>query len=33
MTERLVKAIENPNTSIIGHPDGRQLAAARRLSV
>jgi DNA polymerase (family X) len=23
MTERLVKAIENPNTSIIGHPTGR----------
>jgi DNA polymerase (family 10) len=25
MTERLLKAIENPNTSIIGHPTGRQL--------
>jgi DNA polymerase (family X) len=25
MTERLVKAIENPNTSIIGHPTGRIL--------
>ena len=25
MTERLVKAIENPNTSLIGHPTGRQL--------
>jgi DNA polymerase (family X) len=25
MTERLVKAIENPNTSVIGHPTGRQL--------
>src|SRR5436305_10049068 len=23
MTERLVKAIENPNTSLIGHPTGR----------
>jgi len=23
MTERLLKAIENPNTSIIGHPTGR----------
>jgi DNA polymerase (family 10) len=23
MTERLVKAVENPNTSIIGHPTGR----------
>jgi DNA polymerase (family 10) len=23
MTERLIKAIENPNTSIIGHPTGR----------
>ena len=25
MTERLVKAIENPNTSVIGHPTGRIL--------
>ncbi len=25
MTERMVKAIENPNTSIIGHPTGRIL--------
>jgi DNA polymerase (family X) len=25
MTERLIKAIENPNTSIIGHPTGRIL--------
>jgi DNA polymerase (family 10) len=25
MTERLIKAIANPNTSIIGHPTGRQL--------
>ena len=25
MTERLVKAIENPNTSLIGHPTGRIL--------
>src|SRR6202167_2740374 len=25
MTERLLKAISNPNTSIIGHPTGRQL--------
>jgi len=25
MTERLLKAIENPNTSVIGHPTGRQL--------
>ena len=25
MTERLIKAIENPNTSIIGHPTGRLL--------
>jgi DNA polymerase (family X) len=25
MTERLLKAIENPNTSILGHPTGRQL--------
>ncbi len=25
MTERLVKAISNPNTSIVGHPTGRQL--------
>jgi DNA polymerase (family X) len=25
MTERLLKAIGNPNTSIIGHPTGRQL--------
>jgi DNA polymerase (family 10) len=25
MTERLLKAIENPNTSIIGHPTGRLL--------
>ncbi len=25
MTERLLRAIENPNTSIIGHPTGRQL--------
>jgi DNA polymerase (family 10) len=25
MTERLLKAVENPNTSIIGHPTGRQL--------
>jgi DNA polymerase (family 10) len=24
MTERLIKAIENPNTSIIGHPTGRK---------
>jgi DNA polymerase (family 10) len=23
MTERLIKAIENPNTSIVGHPTGR----------
>jgi DNA polymerase (family 10) len=25
MTERLIKAIENPNTSVIGHPTGRIL--------
>jgi DNA polymerase (family 10) len=25
MTERLLKAVENPNTSILGHPTGRQL--------
>jgi len=25
MTERLIKAIENPNTSLIGHPTGRML--------
>ena len=25
MTERLLKAIENPNTSILGHPTGRIL--------
>ena len=25
MTERLIKAIENPNTSIVGHPTGRLL--------
>jgi DNA polymerase (family 10) len=25
MTERLLRAIENPNTSIMGHPTGRQL--------
>ena len=25
MTERLIKAISNPNTSIIGHPTGRLL--------
>ena len=25
MTERLLEAIENPNTSVIGHPTGRQL--------
>jgi len=25
MTERLLKAVENPNTSIVGHPTGRQL--------
>src|SRR4029434_5323603 len=25
MTERLVRAIENPNTSIVGHPTGRLL--------
>ena len=25
MTERLLKAIENPNTSLLGHPTGRQL--------
>jgi DNA polymerase (family X) len=25
MTDRLLKAIENPNTSIIGHPTGRIL--------
>src|SRR3989454_2060462 len=25
MTERLIKAIENPNTSFIGHPTGRML--------
>jgi DNA polymerase (family 10) len=25
MTDRLLKAIENPNTSLIGHPTGRQL--------
>jgi len=25
MTERLLKAIANPNTSILGHPSGRQL--------
>ena len=25
MTDRLMKAIENPNTSIIGHPTGRHL--------
>ncbi len=25
MTDRLLKAIENPNTSLLGHPTGRQL--------
>jgi len=25
MTERLLKAVENPNTSLLGHPTGRQL--------
>jgi DNA polymerase (family 10) len=25
MTDRLLKAVENPNTSIIGHPTGRLL--------
>ncbi len=25
MTERLLKAIENPNTAVLGHPTGRQL--------
>ena len=25
MTERLLKAIENPNTSLLGHPTGRML--------
>ena len=25
MTDRLLKAIENPNTSLIGHPTGRLL--------
>jgi DNA polymerase (family 10) len=25
MTDRLLKAIANPNTSLIGHPTGRQL--------
>jgi DNA polymerase (family X) len=25
MTERLLRAVENPNTSIVGHPTGRQL--------
>ena len=25
MTERLLKAVANPNTSLIGHPTGRQL--------
>lgn len=25
MTDRLLKAVENPNTSLIGHPTGRQL--------
>src|SRR5260370_18174222 len=25
MTERLLKAVTNPNTSLIGHPTGRQL--------
>ena len=25
MTDRLIKAIENPNTSVIGHPTGRIL--------
>src|SRR5260370_41156968 len=25
MTERLLKAVGNPNTSMIGHPTGRQL--------
>jgi DNA polymerase (family 10) len=25
MTERLLKALENPNTSLLGHPTGRQL--------
>jgi len=25
MTDRLLKAVDNPNTSIIGHPTGRQL--------
>ncbi len=32
MTERLIKAIGNPNTSIIGHPTGRIQLAPRRLS-
>jgi DNA polymerase (family X) len=25
MTDRLLKAVENPNTSLVGHPTGRQL--------
>ena len=25
MTDRLLKAVENPNTSLIGHPTGRML--------
>ena len=25
MTDRLLKAVENPNTSLIGHPTGRLL--------
>ena len=28
MTERLLKAIENPNVSILGHPTGRICFAA-----
>ena len=31
MTERLMKAIANPNTSLIGHPDGSHAAAPRCL--
>ena len=31
MTDRLLKAVANPNTSIIGHPTGRIAASPRRL--
>ena len=33
MTDRLLKAIANPNTSLIGHPTGRSAPAPRRLPI